>query len=123
MANLRIVHFELPADEPEELVKFYRELFGWQIQKLPIPDFEYWLCKTGDGPGIDGAITRRLLPQQAIINYVSVEDIEPHVEKAKALGGKVLVPRTAVPGAGWYCVALDPQGNPLGFWQDDKSAH
>jgi uncharacterized protein len=122
MANQRIVHFELPADQPEELAQFYRELFGWQIQKVPIPGFDYWMCKTGDGPGIDGAITRRLLPQQAIINYVSVEQIDASVEKARALGARVIVPRAAVPGVGWYCVTLDPQGNPLGFWQDDKNA-
>jgi predicted enzyme related to lactoylglutathione lyase len=122
MANHRIVHFELPADQPEELVQFYRQLFGWQIQQVPIPGFEYWMCKTGDGPGIDGAITKRLLPQQAIINYVNVDQIEPGVEKARALGGKVIVPKTPVPGVGWFCVALDPEGNPLGFWQDDKSA-
>jgi predicted enzyme related to lactoylglutathione lyase len=122
MASQRIVHFELPADEPEVLVQFYRDLFGWTIQKVPIPGFDYWMCQTGEGPGIDGAITRRLLPQQAIINYVNVDEIEAAAERAKALGGKVIVPKTAVPGVGWYCVALDPQGNPLGFWHADKSA-
>ena len=28
MADNRIVHFEIPADQPEALTKFYRELFG-----------------------------------------------------------------------------------------------
>jgi len=24
-----VVHFEIPANEPERAAKFYRELFGW----------------------------------------------------------------------------------------------
>ncbi|MBA3318363.1 MAG: VOC family protein, partial [Gemmatimonadales bacterium] len=28
-----IVHFEIPADDPERAAKFYRELFGWQIDR------------------------------------------------------------------------------------------
>jgi predicted enzyme related to lactoylglutathione lyase len=26
-----IVHFEIPADNPERAAKFYRDLFGWNI--------------------------------------------------------------------------------------------
>jgi predicted enzyme related to lactoylglutathione lyase len=29
-----IVHFEIPADNPERATQFYRELFGWDIQKF-----------------------------------------------------------------------------------------
>jgi len=26
----RVVHFELPADNPERAVEFYKKAFGWQ---------------------------------------------------------------------------------------------
>lgn len=29
----RVVHFEIPADDPGRAVKFYESVFGWQIQK------------------------------------------------------------------------------------------
>jgi hypothetical protein len=29
-----VVHFEIPADDPERAAKFYRELFGWSINKM-----------------------------------------------------------------------------------------
>ncbi len=29
----RVVHFEIPTDNPERAAGFYREVFGWQIQK------------------------------------------------------------------------------------------
>src|SRR5947199_4510 len=28
-----VVHFEIPANEPERAAKFYRELFGWEISR------------------------------------------------------------------------------------------
>jgi predicted enzyme related to lactoylglutathione lyase len=122
MAANRIVHFEIPADRPEGLVRFYAELFGWRIEKAPIPNMDYYVCHTGEGPGIDGGIMRRAAPEQAVTNYVKVEQVDPVLEKARALGARVVVPRTAVPGMGWFAVALDPDGNPVGFWQDDRGA-
>jgi uncharacterized protein len=122
MAGHRIVHFEIPADDPEALGKFYTDLFAWKVEKVPIPGFDYWMCQTGDGPGINGAITRRGAPINAVTNYVTVPQIDVMVERAKSLGTRVLVPKTAVAGVGWFCLAQDPQGNPLGFWQDDKEA-
>jgi predicted enzyme related to lactoylglutathione lyase len=28
-----IVHFDIPADDPERAKKFYSDLFGWKIEK------------------------------------------------------------------------------------------
>ena len=33
----RVVHFEIRADNPERAVKFYSEIFGWEIQKWDGP--------------------------------------------------------------------------------------
>ncbi len=27
----RVVHFEIPADDPERAIEFYRQVFGWKI--------------------------------------------------------------------------------------------
>lgn len=35
MPNNRISHFEIPAHEPEELTRFYSELFGWKFRRAP----------------------------------------------------------------------------------------
>jgi predicted enzyme related to lactoylglutathione lyase len=122
MAAHRIVHFEVPADRPEGLAKFYAELLGWKVEKMPAPGFDYWVCRTGEGPGIDGAIMRRMVPQQTVTNYVGVEQMDAILARAQGLGAKVVVPKSPVAGIGWFAVALDPDGNPLGFWQDDKNA-
>lgn len=32
-----ICHFEIPAEDIERAKKFYTELFGWKIEKYPVP--------------------------------------------------------------------------------------
>jgi predicted enzyme related to lactoylglutathione lyase len=118
MSNSRVVHFEIPADQPESLTKFYSELFGWKFQKAPFPGPEYWLCDTGtEGPGINGAIMARQHPQQPTVNYVDVGNVDAAIEKATQLGAKVALPKTSVPGVGAYAAIIDPQGNICGLWE------
>src|SRR5207248_9917827 len=38
----RVVHFEVHADDPERAAKFYRELFGWRVEKWSGP-VDYWM--------------------------------------------------------------------------------
>jgi uncharacterized protein len=30
-----IVHFEIPVDDVDRAKKFYNDLFGWKIEKMP----------------------------------------------------------------------------------------
>jgi hypothetical protein len=118
MANNRIVHFEIPANEPEALTTFYSALFGWKFQKAPIPGPEYWLCDTGaDGPGINGAVMQRQHPQQPWMNYVHVASIDAAIEKATQLGAQVAMPKMPIPGVGAVAAIMDPQGNLCGLWE------
>ena len=34
---MRIVHFELPADDPARCIKFYERAFGWRFEKWDGP--------------------------------------------------------------------------------------
>lgn len=118
MASNRIVHFEIPANEPEKLTQFYGEVFGWKFNKLDMSGLEYWLCDTGtEGPGINGAIMKRQHPQQPWMNYVDVPSIDAAIAKATGLGAQVALPKTAVPGVGAYAAIIDPQGNLCGLWE------
>jgi len=33
MRSNRVVHFEIPANQPEALTKFYSEVFGWKFRR------------------------------------------------------------------------------------------
>jgi predicted enzyme related to lactoylglutathione lyase len=126
-----IVHFEIPADKPERAAKFYRELFGWNINRWENPNgIEYWLVETvatdAEGrpvrQGVNGGLMPRMYPGQQPINYIAVEDVDAAVAKAEGLGAKVMMGKTPVPGMGWFAQLSDPEGNVLAVWQTDMSA-
>jgi predicted enzyme related to lactoylglutathione lyase len=55
----RVVHFDINANKPEELAKFYEQVFNWKFEKWKGP-MDYWLITTGENePGIDGGLSRR----------------------------------------------------------------
>ncbi|MFN2420573.1 MAG: VOC family protein [Gemmatimonadota bacterium] len=118
----RIVHFEIMSDDPEELAKFYGNVFGWKFNKWQGP-VEYWLVTTGtDGPGINGGFMRRMPEAPPVINTLDVPDLERYREKVKSAGGTMVTDKMAVAGVGWFCYFKDPDGNVHGIMQPDESA-
>ena len=119
-----VVHFEIPADDVEKLRKFYSELFGWKIEKMPGP-VEYWGIATvpvnekgmPQRPGVNGGMMKRQNPEHKPVNYIAVESVDEYVKKIEALGGRVIVPKMEVPGIGWWALALDPEGNQFAILQ------
>ena len=120
----RPVHFEITADNPERAVKFYTKVFGWEIKKWEGP-MEYWLVMTGpkEQPGIDGGLMRRSPPiTTGTVNTVGVASLDESIKKVVASGGKVVRPKSAVPGVGWFAYCADTEGNIFGMMQPDTSA-
>ena len=119
-----ITHFNIPADNIARAKNFYNQLFGWTIEKLPGP-MEYYEINTTTSSGekgLGGGMAKRNKPQETIINYVDVPSIDDYIAKVEKLGGKIVVPKMAVPNTGYTAVCLDTEGNSFGLWQDDKSA-
>jgi predicted enzyme related to lactoylglutathione lyase len=119
-----VVHFEIPAKNVEKLRKFYTELFGWKIEKMPGP-VDYWTIATVPTDerltptrlGVNGGLYKKERPENEPVNYISVESIDKYVEKIKALGGKIVQPKQEVSGVGWIAVGVDPEGNQVAMLQ------
>lgn len=126
----RVVHFEIHASDPERLAGFYRELFGWTVEKWEGPA-PYWLIMTGDtsAPGINGGMVLRHgdgpaegQSVNAFVCTVDVADVDADVAKALTLGATVALPKMAIPGVGWLAYIMDPDRNILGMMQTDPAA-
>jgi predicted enzyme related to lactoylglutathione lyase len=122
----RVVHFEIHADDPERAGRFYERAFGWTIHKWEVPQegLDYWLVTTGPDsePGINGGIMKRRDPQGAVYNTIAVDSVEAACRRLEDCGGKVVVPKFAVPGVGWVAYFRDTEGNVFGLHQADPSA-
>lgn len=118
---MRIVHFEVPADNPERCMKFYGQAFGWTFSKWDGP-MEYWMVATGGGPGIDGGLSRREFPGQTPTNVIAVPSVDESTKTVLAAGGIEVAPKMAVQGVGWAAYFKDTEGNPFGIIQFDAGA-
>ena len=115
-------HFEIPADDVKRAKRFYSDLFGWQIAAAE--GFEgYWLIETGKaGKDLGGGLMKRQAPGQGPVYYVQVESVADYAAKAEELGGKVIIPKSPVPGMGWFVHFQDTEGNVFALWESDESA-
>jgi len=118
----RVIHFEVPADNPDRAVKFYSKIFGWTFQKWAGPQ-DYWLISTGEsGPGINGGMLRRSQPGASTVNTVDVKSVDDMVGEIVKAGGSVIAPKMPIPGIGYLAYCQDPEGNTFGLMQADPAA-
>lgn len=118
----RPIHFEIMAKDPNRAVEFYSTVFGWQINKWEGPE-PYWLVMTGaEGtPGINGGIGQSR-GEALTVNTIGVESVDEMAAKVTSLGGKVVVPKMAIPGVGYLVYCQDTEGIVFGMMQPDSSA-
>ena len=119
----RVIHFEFPVDDPDRAVDFYKNVFGWEINKWDGPE-DYWMITSGSEkePGIDGALMRRQNPGQGPINTVGVPSVDDFVSKITENGGEVVMPKMAIPTIGYFAYCRDTEGNVFGIMESDMSA-
>jgi predicted enzyme related to lactoylglutathione lyase len=85
---------------------------------------EYYMATTGDEkePGINGGISKKGESGMPNMNTIGVPDVESFAKKVQDGGGKILQPRTAIPGVGWFATCQDTEGNIFGIIQQDAGA-
>ena len=113
----RVVHFEIYGKNPEKLIEFYTKVFGWKFEKWG--PLDYWVIKTGEGPGIDGGLGTEKNPS---VNTIDVTDVDEYLKKVKNAGGTEVTPKMTMPGIGYFAYFKDPQGNIFGIMKDDPLA-
>jgi uncharacterized protein len=105
-----VVHFEIGCKDKAKTGRFFSDLFGWKVDEGPAGTID-----TGSAKGVPGHMTSLgHEPQHYTMFYVEVEDVKTYLDKAVALGGKVLVPAIKLPTGtfGWFA---DPEGNMIGL--------
>jgi uncharacterized protein len=117
-----VIHFEICADEPEEVGAFYASVFGWKIAEER--GGGYWSISTGtdEDPGITGGIMPRFDPLNPTINTIDVPSLDDFAIKITQAGGKVLAPKFAVAGVGYMQYCADVEDNAFGIMEFDETA-
>ncbi len=116
----RIVHFEIPSENPEKSLDFYSKTFGWKAQKWG--EMDYWLFETGEtkNPGINGALIKKQQHFTTVINTINIDNIEQTMESISKNGGEVISPVMDLPEVGKIAYFKDPDGNVFAVIEDAK---
>ena len=114
MAKHSIVHIELSAADPKAAGKFYKDLFGWKIEADEKLQYVQFTPDAAPGGGFNQVGENAQAGD--VLVYVSTDDIEASLAKAEKLGGKSLMPKTEIPGIGWFAIFSDPTGNKVGLY-------
>ncbi len=111
-----IVHVEISAMDPAAASKFYHDVFGWKIEANP--QYNYYLFTAEGGPGGGFVMVGEQTNTKPgdILPHIGTDDIDDSLEKVKQAGGTVMLPKTEIPGIGWYAIFTDPTGNRIALY-------
>ncbi|MFE9253809.1 VOC family protein [Streptomyces sp. NPDC006879] len=113
---------ELHVRDTARALAFYRELFGWRSEEMPVPGMTYTVLSTAEGdqqqasfggiaPITSGPLQEEMDPRW--IPYFAVAETDASVALAEAAGGEVLVPATDLADVGRMAWLADPFGAPF----------
>ncbi|MFB5661289.1 VOC family protein [Alteribacillus sp. HJP-4] len=128
----KVIHFEIHVDDIERAKSFYGEVFGWTFEDWSeYAGMPYFGAVTGDEKelGINGALMQRQSaapeanqPLNGFTCTMGVEDYDSIESKIMNNGGKVAMPKYALPGMAWQGYYMDTEGNLFGIHQPDENA-
>ena len=118
-----LTHFEIPVDNVNKAKEFYSNLFDWEFNYMEEMKYLMFNTESEDGKTkLSGGIFKKPNESFKVTNYFSVKNLDESAKKVEVLGGKIVVPKTPVPGMGWFVHFTDIDGNLLALWENDSKA-
>ncbi len=115
-----VSYIEFNVSNTKKSAEFYQQVFGWEA-KLFSQDNDYWIVAHGDQPGIDAGM-QKAQGAPGTVAVVTVPNLDVVWEKAMKAGGKVAVPKFAIPTVGYAAYFTDPDGLVVGVHEYDGKA-
>lgn len=126
--RMKPTYFDLTVHDVARARAFFEQALGWRFEKFEMP-YEYYRIQAGAAgePGIDGGIgcvNDSPLAEGRPMTQLTmpVADLDATLARVRAAGGRVVEPRMAIPGIGWYATCAEPGGLKFGLIQGDDSA-
>jgi predicted enzyme related to lactoylglutathione lyase len=112
-----VVHLELHTGDLDRARSFYTELLGWRPEQIHAREGSYQALEMGGAVG--GGIVQCGTERALWLPYVEVDRIGEATERARRLGGSVMLAPREGP-AGWRSVVATPAGGEIAFWQQKR---
>lgn len=109
-----VIHLELHTGDLRGAVDFYSRLLGWRPERIHAGSGSYLALGMGDGVG--GGVVECEAKPSLWVPYVDVPDVAVTTDRARELGGDVLLGPREGPH-GFRSVVATPDGGEVAFWQ------
>lgn len=129
LMNGKVVHFEVPAKNLKRAQSFYKDVFGWQLTDVDMPEGAYTLVGTAPTdqngrvtePGaINGGMMKQRKPFTGPIITLQVDEIDEALKAVTKHGGKTVTKKTAMGEFGFFGYFRDSEGNLMGLFQQPQ---
>lgn len=115
-----VVYFEIPVNDIDRAIKFYKAVFGFEFSKENIDNNKMALFPFVDeSSGISGALAKGQIykpTKDGIIIYFNTAHIDETLKLATSNGGQILYPKTDN-GIGLVAEFEDTEGNRIALYQ------
>jgi uncharacterized protein len=108
---------ELSSTDSGATRSFLEKAFRWKFEEVPMPNGQYLSYKSPNGNTV-GIRSARQSEAPSSMNYVRVEDLRLAETRVLDAGGKIILPRTDIPGMGSFFWFKIPSGPMMACWQD-----
>ncbi len=124
MTSQAFIWHELMSRDPDKSERFYESVAGLRVQRLGEGPDAYRMLLAGDhpvggltGPRPDSDVWPSGGPAGHWIGYFSSDDVDAAVNRAEALGARVVLGPLDIPGTGRVAVVRDPDEAVFGLFQ------
>ena len=111
---------ELWTPDPQASLSFYKEVFAYTHEELPMPNGTYCVLKQGDAvrAGLVEAPNLVQAPNKDVpslwLQYITVDDCDETLDRAKENGASIVAAPADAGGVGRFGILRDPMGGMLG---------
>lgn len=109
--------FEIPAIDLDRAIAFYNTVVDGGCEKMTFENHTMGVFAHDQAEGVGGAVFAGEGYQPSTdgtVIYLNT-DIDTSLPKVSAVGGQVLMPKTAIGSSGFIALILDTEGNKVGF--------
>ncbi len=111
---------ELHSGDTTKAKAFYSGLLDWGMEDMEMPDATYTIIRNGEDKV--GGFPPKIAGSARWLPYVTVDDVDARIAKAKSLGATVLAEPLSIPGVGRMATISDPVGGVIALITYEKAS-
>lgn len=117
-----VLRWQIISKTPDQATEFYTKLFGWMMNNDNALGYRF--IDTQSTQGAQGGIWP--CPPDGkplVVLYIAVDDVAAYVEKARQLGGSVIISPQKLPAGDEMAIIHDPEGLAVGLFKPANASN